>query len=298
MRTVFLGTPGDAVPSLRALSRISDIDLVVTRPDAQRGRHRRLHPPPVKEAALDLGLEVAQPGSGEELLRALEHRSIDVGVVVAFGMILRPPVLALPKHGFVNVHFSLLPRWRGAAPVERSIMAGDEETGVTIMLMDEGLDTGPVLAREATEIEYSDTGGSLRRRLATLGATLLAETLPLWVTGDVEPRRQTDDGATYAARLQSEDRLLATSMGAREAWNAVRALSPDIGAQLEIEGVRHKILGAGLSPATLAPGEWTTVEGSPVLGFADGSVELTSIQPPGKRAMSGADWLRGRSLPG
>jgi methionyl-tRNA formyltransferase len=298
VRAVFCGTPGAAVPSLHALSRIAEVDLVVTRPDAPRGRHRRLQPPPVKEAALELGLPVAQPSTKSELAQLLVGRTFDVGVVVAFGMILPPEVLAAPGSGFVNVHFSLLPRWRGAAPVERALMAGDNQTGVTIMLMDEGLDTGPVLAQRRTRIEDTDTGGTLRERLAEMGAALLEETLPAWVAGEIQPVPQPDEGVTYAARLEADDRLLSTDMGVVEAWNRIRALAPDIGARLDVDGVTHKVLGASPTDADLEPGEWADVDGVPVVGFADGALAITIIQPPGKRAMGGAEWLRGRSLPG
>lgn len=297
MRAVFLGTPRASVPSLLALTRIADVDLVVTRPDAPRGRRRRRQPPPVKEAAEELGLPVAQPSHRSELAEILTGREIDVGVVVAFGMILQPEVLAIPRSGFVNVHFSLLPRWRGAAPVERAVMAGDAETGVTIMVMDEGLDTGPILAQQRTPITEADTGGSLRDRLSEMGAELLVETLPRWVAGDLEPSPQPEEGATHASRLEPEDRIITARMPVTEAWNRIRALAPDIGAQLEIEGVTHKILEASPRRTPLAPGEWASVDGRPVVGLADGALEIVTIQPPGKRAMSGADWLRGRSLP-
>lgn len=298
MKAVFCGTPQISVPSLHALARIADIDLVVTRPDARRGRNRRLQPPPVKDAAERLGLPVAQPSTKNELAELLSPRAFDVGVVVAFGMLLQPEVLAIPRAGFVNVHFSLLPRWRGAAPVERAVMAGDTETGVTIMLMDQGLDTGPILSQERTPIEDSDTGGSLRDRLAEMGAKLLAETLPAWVSCDIEPVPQPEEGATYAPRLQPEDRVLTTDMTVAEAWNRIRALAPDIGAQLVIDGATHKVLAATPADVVLASGQWASVDGVPVVGFADGALAIVSIQPPGKRAMGGADWLRGRSLPG
>lgn len=293
-----MGTPEAAVPSLEALAAITDVRLVVTRPDRPRGRSRQPQPPPIKHAAEQLGLEVAQPESSDGLSDALEGRSFDVGVVVAFGMILRPQVLAIPRHGILNVHFSLLPRWRGAAPVERAVMAGDRQTGVTIMLMDEGLDTGPILAQQSTPIGEEETGGDLRTRLAALGAELLVETLPSWVEGTLEPRPQPDDGAIYAPRLTPEDRILVPTMPAEEALNRIRALAPDIGAQLEIEGERHKILSARPHPMALDPGTWSAPDGRPVIGFSGASLEVTSIQPPGKRPMTGADWLRGRRLRG
>lgn len=298
MRAAFLGTPAAAVPSLQAVSDVAEVDVVVTRPDAPRGRGRRMEPSPVKVAALEMGLDVAEPGTRADLVSSLADRDLDVGVVVAFGMILPPEVLALPRHGFVNVHFSLLPRWRGAAPVERAIMAGDSESGVTIMEMDEGLDTGPIIARRRCPIHPDSTGGDLRQGLADLGADLLSEVLEPWVNGSIEAVAQSEDGVTYAARLSAEDRHLSADMTAEEARNRIRALAPAPGAYLEIEGEPHKILAAGISSVDLAPGEWTEVERSPHVGFRHGALEVLEIRPPGKPAMAGDAWLRGRELPG
>lgn len=298
MRTAFLGTPEAAVPSLRALTRISQVDVVVTRPDRPRGRSRRDQPPPVKEAALELGLEIAQPATGADLAECLEGRNIDIGVVVAFGMILRPQVLGLPERGFVNVHFSLLPRWRGAAPVERALMAGDETTGVSLMLMDEGLDTGPVLARAETPISVEETGGDLRNRLSRMGAELLEEILPAWLAGEIQPRPQSEEGVTYAAKLETADRVLDPEMTVGDFVNRVRALAPVPAATLVIGQSPHKMLRVAPSSIRIPPGVWLEgPEGIPVLGLADGAVTVEELQPPGKRPMAGSDWLRGRELP-
>lgn len=298
VRTAFLGTPEAAIPSLETLARVSDVQIVITRPDRPRGRSRRIQSPPVHDAARELGLEIEQPRSASDLVAALERRHLDLGVVVAFGMLLRPEVLALPKAGFLNVHFSLLPRWRGAAPVERAIMAGDDETGVTIMQMDEGLDTGPIVATRKTPIGPGETGGSLRNRLAGLGAQLLAETLDPWVSGQMTARPQPTEGITYAPRLEAADRHLDFSMDASDAFNRVRALAPAPGARLDIEGGPHKVLEVSAAEIPLTPGEWSVDDaGFPVAGFADGTLTIVTIQSPGKRAMSGAEWLRGHSLP-
>lgn len=295
MRTVFMGTPDEATPSLRALAEVAEIDLVVTRPDRPRGRSRRILPPPVKQAAIEMGLQVAQPLSTRELMETVPP--VDAGVVVAFGMILPPELLAIPRRGFLNVHFSLLPRWRGAAPVERVIMAGDVETGVTIIELDPGLDTGPIVATRSTPIEASDTGGSLRRRLAEMGADLLADTLGEWWSGRITPRPQPEHG-TYAKRLTAEDRRLGSHLGAIEFVNRVRALAPAPGAQLWIEDRPHRILLASAAMPTIPSLTWTEQRGVPVLAVADGRVLIMAIQPPGKRVMTGEEWLRGRSLPG
>ena len=298
-RIAFLGTPEAAVPSLRILADREEVSVVLTRPDRPAGRKRRLQAPPVKIAATELGLPVVQPESRAELLSFVESTPApDLGVVVAFGMILPSPVLNWPRHRFLNLHFSLLPRWRGAAPVERALMAGDQRTGVSVMVMEEGLDTGPVIAHESVEIGRDDTGGSLTNRLAGLGASLLAATVPAWTTGDCRAIPQQRDGATYADRILSADRHLNTNMDSEEAINVVRALAPAPGAQLIIGPQPHKILALAPSDLRTAPGTWIDMAGRPVLGFADASLEVVTIQPPGKKPMSGADWLRGRDLPG
>lgn len=294
---VFMGTPEAAVPSLRELADIAQVDLVVTRTDKPRGRSRRPQPPPVKESAEALGLDYAQPANAGELNELLEGRSFDVGVVAAFGMILRPQALAVPRHGFLNVHFSLLPRWRGAAPVERAIMAGDEETGVTIMAMDEGLDTGPIVSQLPVPIGHDETGGQLRDRLAVLGGELLAETLAGWVEGDIPAVPQDEDGATHAPRIEAEDRVITPEMSVTEVYDRVRALAPAPGARLSIDGEYHKILGCRPAPFGLAAGEWAERNETPYLGLVDGALEIATIQPPGGRPMSGEEWLRGRRLP-
>lgn len=295
LRAVFLGTPEAAVPSLAALRTVAEVALVITRPDAPAGRGRRPQPSAVKAAALEMGLDLAQPTQKSELATLVSDA--DVAVVVAFGMIIPPDALASPRRGFVNVHFSLLPRWRGAAPVERAIMAGDTETGVTIMAMDEGLDTGPVISHRTVPIGPTTTGGELRRQLSEEGAALLAETLPDWVEGRLAARPQPEEGATYAHRITAEDRDLSPSMSTQEAFNRIRALAPAPGARLSIEGVAHKILAVRPSNLDLEPGIWASSDGTPVVGMADGSLEVIEIQPPGKKAMSGAAWLRGRRLP-
>lgn len=292
-----MGTPEAAVPSLQRLADVATVGLVVTRVDKPRGRSGRPQPPPVKEAATELGLEVAQPAGSREVAELLDGRSFDVGVVTAFGMILRPEVLSVPRHGFLNVHFSLLPRWRGAAPVERAIMAGDEETGVTIMAMDEGLDTGPIVSQLSVPIDHDETGGELRERLARLGADLLAETLPGWLEGRLEATPQDDERATYASRIEAEDRLIDPGSAVSETVDRVRALAPRPGARLQIGDEYHKILRCRPAPFPLPPGEWTQRKGTPFFGVADGAVEIVTIQPPGGRPMSGEEWLRGRGLP-
>ncbi|NHZ70838.1 MAG: methionyl-tRNA formyltransferase, partial [Proteobacteria bacterium] len=183
MSGIFLGTPAAAVASLAAFCDVEDVDLVVTQPDRRSGRGSSHTPSPIKVAAEQFGLPVAQPETGGELLDVITSIHPDIALVVAYGRILRPDVLSLVPYGFLNVHFSLLPRWRGAAPVERAIASGDDKTGVTLMRIDEGLDTGPILGEIATPIGPRETGGSLTARLSFLGAALVDQTLPDYVNG-------------------------------------------------------------------------------------------------------------------
>lgn len=293
-RVVFLGTPEEAVPTLTALHQTQEIGLVVTQPDRPKGRSRRPVPPPVKNAALELGLTVAQPESRAELAEGIaEHGPFDVGVVVAYGRILRPEVLEQPAHGFVNVHFSLLPRWRGAAPVARALMAGDPMTGVSIIVLEEGLDTGPVLTAQAIDILPHDNAGTLTDRLATVGARLLAEVLPDYLTGELRPVPQTDEGATYAEKIEPEDRVIDPSADVDTVVAQVRGLAPVPGATLVIDGTPHKILAVRPASHEVAAGSWVAVGDRPIVGLGDGAIEVVTIQPPGRNPMSGEDWLRG-----
>lgn len=298
-RVVFLGTPQAAVPTLRGLEAGHDIALVVTQPDRPRGRSGEPVAPPVKQHALDRGLPVAQPESRAELAGTFErHGPFEVGVVVAYGRILRPEILEAPAKGLLNVHFSLLPRWRGAAPVARALMAGDPMTGVTIMKLDEGLDTGPVLTARAIDIPADDDAGRLTERLAELGAGLLVATLPRYLSGEMQPITQSDDGATYADKIERDERPIDPGSDAATVVAKVRGLAPSPGATLVIDGETHKILAARTTHDGPEPGEWQAVAGNPVVGLPDGGVEITSLQPPGKNRQSGADWVRGRRRQG
>jgi methionyl-tRNA formyltransferase len=294
-RVVFLGTPQAAVPTLESLAAEHDVALIITQPDRPRGRSGTPQAPPVKEAASARGLEVSQPTKSGDIASLMDAAGpFDVGVVVAYGRILRPEALALPERGLLNIHFSLLPRWRGAAPVARALMAGDEMTGVTIIKLDEGLDTGPVLTAQAVDIPPDDDAGALTDRLAHLGARLLLEVLPRYLAGDLEPVPQTDDGVVYADKIEKEERPIAPDTAAPAVVAKVRGLAPEPAATLEIDGDRHKILTVRLHDAEVQQGHWSVVDGVPVVGFPGGGVELVTLQPPGKKAMSGADWVRGR----
>lgn len=294
-RVVFLGTPDAAVPALRTLASSQDVALVVTQPDRPRGRSKRPMPSSVKEAARDLSLPVAQPASSEELLAAVEEIGpFTVGVVVAYGRLLTPEVLATPDLGFLNLHFSLLPRWRGAAPVARALMAGDEMTGVTIIRLDEGLDTGPVLTAQAIDIPPGDDAGALMDRLSRLGAALLSRTLDEYVENRLQPITQSSDGVSYADKITAVDRPLDAEGAVAVFVNKVRGLAPQPGATLEIDGETHKILTASPHDARPRPRTWEAHDGLPVVGLSDGGVALERLQPPGRKAQGGADWVRGR----
>ena len=294
-RIVFLGTPEAALPTLLALSDSFEVGLVVTQPDRPRGRSGRPQPSPVKEKAQDLGIPVTQPKQRGEIASAISYAgSFDLGVVVAYGMILDAEVLALPEAGLLNVHFSLLPRWRGAAPVARALMAGDAMTGVTIIQLDEGLDTGPVLTAQAVDIGPEEDSAELTGRLARLGARLITSAIPGYLAGDIEPVVQSDDGATYAHKITAEDRPLDLQGTPAEFVARVRGLAPEPGATLEIDGERHKILRARDVEWAPDAGTWALHGDSPVVAVGEGGVELVELQPPGKRPQPGADWARGR----
>lgn len=295
-RVVFLGTPEAAVPTLIALAKEAEIGLVVTQPDRPRGRSGAPAPPPVKETAVEAGWKVAQPDSAAHLLKVIDQTGpFDVGVVVAYGRILRPEVLALPRCGYLNVHFSLLPRWRGAAPVARALMAGDTMTGVTIIRLDEGMDSGPVLTAQAVDIHPGETAGELTTRLARLGASLLTRAaIGPYLAGDLEPVPQVDEGVTYAEKISPEDRILDVGSTADEFVNRVRALAPSPAATLEIDGARHKILAARAVDTAPPPRTWQEVDGAPVVAIGSEGVELVRLQPPGRNPQSGRDWVRGR----
>jgi len=291
---VFLGTPAAAVPSLAAVADIDDVELVITRPDRPLGRSGRPAPPPVKVAALAWGLPVAQPESAAELARTLEAASPEFAVVVAYGRILKPAALAASRLGFVNVHFSLLPRWRGAAPVEHAILAGDERTGVSLMLIDEGLDTGPLLAGMETPIADDETGGSLTARLSYLAAKLLDDMLPDYLEGRLQSVPQLSGGVRQAPPFTKAEAQLDASWEAAHILRAVRAFRPRPGAWIDLDGEPVKIWAVQASDATADSGSVTVVNGAPVFGTSSGSVELVTVQPPGKRPVDGGSWINGR----
>ncbi|MBA3370718.1 MAG: methionyl-tRNA formyltransferase [Thermoleophilaceae bacterium] len=304
MRTVYLGTSPFAATVLERLARSQHRPaLVITRPDRPRGRGRRLAPPPVAEAARALGIELAQPAdvNAPEARERIAAAEPEVVAICAFGALIREPLLS--EYEMLNVHPSLLPRWRGAAPIERAIEAGDAVTGVSIMRPVAAMDAGPVCLASDEPIRPEDDFGSLSARLAELGGELLVDAL------DRRPpcREQPEDGVTIAPKIEAGDRMLDPRReGARQLELRVRALTPHVGASIELpgeggeseEGERLGVRGArALVPAAasyaLAPGALTADGGRLLLGCADGALELLEVQPAGGRAMAGADWLRG-----
>lgn len=294
MRLAFFGTPEEAVPILEAVAGIAEVAIVVTRVDKPQGRSGRLIPPPVKVAAAELGLAVAQPSRMAELAGLVE--GVDAAVVAAFGRIVPGPALAVPRAGFVNVHYSLLPRWRGASPVVRAVLAGDATTGVTLMQMDEGLDTGPILATAETPIDPAETAGELTMRLADLGADLVRRRLADIVAGEVPVTPQDDLGATAAAKVTVEEAFLdPLRHRAGPLVRAVLAYNPRPGAWGVVDGERLKVWRAAPSADSgPEPGVAQRQGGRVLLGTADGAVELLEVQPPGRPSMAAAAWMNGR----
>jgi len=298
-RTIFMGTPEFAVPTLNALVADHQVVGVVTQPDRPAGRGREVRKTPVKRAALEHGVPLYQPPSlrTPEALAQLADWQPDVIVVAAFGQILSEEVLDLPPLGSLNVHASLLPRWRGAAPVAAAILAGDELTGVTIMKMDPGLDTGPILAQREEPIRADDTRATLTERLSYVGAELLAETLPAYATGDMEPRPQEEKEATFADRLRKEDGELDWSRTAVKLDQRIRAFTPWPGTFTFWRGRRFKVLEASPLPdwkGDAAPGTVVEVRGGAAVATSEGALRLEEIQLAGKRAMAIEPFLRGR----
>jgi len=243
------------------------------------------------------GLAVAQPADRAQLVDLLRQGSFEIGVVAAFGMVLPSSVLTLPRFGIVNVHFSLLPRWRGAAPVVAAISAGDLETGVTLMQMDEGLDTGPVIAAAPLVIGDRETGGALATRLAMLGAELVTANIDDWMSGRIEPVAQDPTRATWAPMVKANDRLLDLGVSAADSARRVRALAPRPGAVLSLDGVPHQVLAAEPVQLQMEVGEVRLVNDDLLVGLAKGALRLLTIQTPGGRPVDAASWLRGRRQP-
>ncbi|MDO8144782.1 methionyl-tRNA formyltransferase [Isoptericola sp. 178] len=304
MRLLFAGTPEPAVPALRALiDSDHEVVAVLTRADARAGRGRRLVPSPVRVAAEEAGLEViTDVPRGEEFVARLRALEVDAAPVVAYGHLLRPDVLAVPRLGWVNLHFSVLPAWRGAAPVQHAVLAGDDVTGATTFLLDDGMDTGPVLGTSTETIRPRDTSGDLLGRLATSGAGLLVATLDALEAGTLSPEPQSPDGASYAPKITAEDALVRWDDPALAVDRRVRAVTPAPGAWTTLPASEEGTPGArlGLGPVRprpdvvdLAPGQVRAGKSEVLVGTATHAVELGEVRPVGKKPMGAADWARG-----
>ncbi|KRE41274.1 methionyl-tRNA formyltransferase [Knoellia sp. Soil729] len=309
MRLVFAGTPDTAVPALEALlDSPHQVVAVLTRPDARSGRGRTLHPSPVKAVAVEHGIEVLTPASPRDPQFQARLREIapDACPVVAYGALLPREVLDIPAHGWVNLHFSVLPAWRGAAPVQRAIMAGDEATGATTFVIEEGLDTGPVLGVMTETIRPDDTSGVLLDRLAHAGAGLLLATMDGLESGDLQPVPQPSQGVSHAAKLTTADAEIPWNTPAYAVSRHVRGCTPAPGAWTTLRGERLGVAPVRLAaeedlallgdaPA-LAPGEIHATKRSVLVGTASGAVTLGEVRPQGKKPMAAADWARGVRL--
>ena len=293
MRVIFMGTPDFSVPALLAIAAIHEVVAVYTQPPRDAGRGQKPRPSAVQLAATGLGLAVRCPARLREQAEQDEFAALnaDVAVVVAYGLILPQPILDAPRLGCLNIHASILPRWRGAAPIHRAIMHGDAETGVAIMQMEAGLDTGPVLTAARTPIGAHETTGDLHDRLAQMGADQIVDVLarlPLQATA------QPDDGVSYAAKIDKAEARIDWTCCAIDIDRQIRGLSPFPGAWCEIEGDRVKLLGSRISEGSGHPGQ---VLGGFRVACGSGAIEITKAQRPGRRAMDADEFLRGRALP-
>jgi methionyl-tRNA formyltransferase len=296
---VFMGSPDFALPTLRALAEGYHVVGVVTQPDRASGRGRERKAPPVKRLALELGIPVMQPEKLRlpEAMEQLRAWAPELIVVAAFGQILKKDVLELPRFGCINVHASLLPRWRGAAPIHAALLHGDEETGVTLMQMDPGLDTGPMLSQRSMRILPEDTAGSLFEKLSALGADLLIETLPDYLAGKLTPIPQPEEGVTYAPTLKKEEGQLDFDRDVYELERRVRAFHPWPGAFMDFDGALLKVhrarVEAGDVSNDASVGQRLVYQNQPAVGARGGILILEEVQPAGKKSMSGRSFLAG-----
>jgi methionyl-tRNA formyltransferase len=302
LNTVFLGSGEFSRDLLVNLYRAGfDIGGVITRPDRPAGRGLKPRPTPVKEACKSNGLEVFQPsGPGDPAFIAiLDELKPELMLVADYGYILPRPILEYTPKGCLNVHPSLLPRYRGADPIRRALMDGVKTTGVTLMLLDEGMDTGPIIARRELEVEDTDNAGTVREKLASLGADMLVATIPPYVFGKITPEQQDEEAATYANPVQKSELIIDWSRSANEIYNRVRAFSPRPGAYTCLRGKRVKILRAHpIERRQLLEAAYLhiTEKGALVAGTGYGALEIEEVQPEGKRAMSSGDFLRGYDI--
>jgi methionyl-tRNA formyltransferase len=298
MRIVFMGSPEFAVPSLRSVAQSFEVIAAVTQPDRSKGRGRKTAPPDVKLAAQELGIEVLQPEQirTSKAIEQLNQLNADLFIIAAYGQILPQALLDAAPLGALNVHASLLPRWRGASPVQAAIYHQDRETGVTIMKMDAGLDTGPILAQRKTPIDPDETGGELTSRLSYLGSGLLLECLPPYAAGQLQPTPQEDDLATHAPMLTKAEGRLDLSRTAEELVAQIQAYEPWPGSYLEWENERLRVLRAHASSNFHAVvGKVETRKGKPAVGTSSGLLILDQVQPPSRKSMPAEAFVLGHA---
>jgi len=296
-KVVFMGTPLFSVSIIEALIEISTVVAVVTQPDKPVGRGKKMEASPVKEKALQDDIPVLEPKrlrKDADILETLRNYCADLFVVAAYGQILPPNVLEMPKYGCINVHASLLPRWRGASPIQGAILAGDEKTGVTIMQMDEGMDTGAILIQRDLPVLREDTGETLSNRLSELGRDLLIEVLPAYLRGDLKPIPQDNTQATYTSLIKKEDGFLDLNLNAVVLERKVRAFNPWPGTYIPWKDSQLKIWKVEiLKDVYLAPGDRGIHARYPIIGTKTDALCLTQVQVPGKKVVSGKDFLNG-----
>jgi len=302
VRTIFFGSPEFAVPCLDALHQISEIAAVISQPDRPAGRGLSMRPPAVKKRALELGLEVWQPTKVRtaEFASRLRDLEADVAVVVAYGRILPRAVLDAPRLGCVNVHASLLPRWRGAAPIQWAIAHGDRVTGVTLMQMDEGMDTGAILAMESTPIRSADDAESLGKRLSEMGAKLLQTQLPRYVAGEIAAEEQDENAATMAPLLTKDHGRIDWNRPAEAVHDQVRGMNPWPGAHTALHGRRikvHRTLASSLDPQGAPPGQVIALgEDGILVACGQGTVAIQELQESGRKRVDARAFATGRGV--
>jgi methionyl-tRNA formyltransferase len=296
-KIVFMGTPEFAVQTLQGLIRHHEVIGVVTQPDRPSGRNQQIQMSPIKQVALEAGIPVFQPEKlrKAEAIAELKQWLPDAYVVAAFGQILPQAVLDIPQYGSINVHASLLPRWRGAAPIQAVIRAGDKESGVTIMKMDAGLDTGPMLKQRAITLAADETGESLHDKLAVIGAELLIETLPGYFDGSIQPQQQDEAGVTYAPQIKKEDGVIDWSQGAESIERLVRAFTPWPGTSTIWKGQPLKIRSGIAASGKAEAGRVVSTLNGIAVGTGEGLFILKEIQLAGRKAMPAEEFVKGQA---
>jgi methionyl-tRNA formyltransferase len=293
---VFMGSPEFSIPILEKLYERYPIKGVITQPNKPAGRGKILTPPPIKTLADSLGITVIQPIKlrDPQVFEILSSWKPDLIIVAAYGQIIKQNVLDLPKYGCINVHPSLLPRWRGASPIPYTLLSGDKITGVTIMKMDAGIDTGPILAQIEEKIRPEDNAQTLQDRLSAIGANLLLDVIPRYTAGEITPIAQDDSLATYSRLIHKDDGLLDYSVSFNEAINQIRAFTPWPGVRMVWKDAPLKIIQAhGKTSKITCPGERRIVDSLPAIAMKDGWLIFDQVQPAGKRPMTGSEFIRG-----